>query len=163
MHFLDSLWLRLKYAWQRLRRGYGDDEIDWELREKLEQENMAEMEALWGPGLIRLKAQAAQIKARAEIIGDERLSEEARLLKVRELSPDLTEHEFRERLSAMRIDRNATMVARDAQLDENEKISRIALLYPNMKRESIRDRIKEIKEEPNQIITDNDRATPGRV
>lgn len=48
---LNALRLRLKHTWQRITRGYGDDEIDWELREKLAKEVKDEMEEKFGPQL----------------------------------------------------------------------------------------------------------------
>ena len=88
MHWIvNTLRLRMKYAWQRMTRGYGDDEIDWELRAKIETEVKQEMEEKLGPQLAAMREHKKRVMACESIVSDEGLSRDLKITKIEEQFP----------------------------------------------------------------------------
>ncbi len=98
MHaFQNPILLWLKHRWQRLTRGYGDDEIDWELREKIAADVKKEMEDKFGSELTAMREHKRRYLACVDVVADKSMPRESKISKIHELFPDATEEHVAQR------------------------------------------------------------------
>ena len=134
---LKSLWPRLRYTWQRVRRGYGDDEIDWERRAEIARETQAEMEAMWGPGLVGLREHAQKVRQRWEIANDGTLTELEKLAKIQAILPDTTAEQLKALLVQAEGLREEELFSSDPAVSFEEKRLRLRAAHPDATDEQI--------------------------